>query len=113
MKKVFIILCCFLALQSCNKDNTKNETINGFEINWAGDLGKTEKDAVREMISNMVKVDGGTFIMGAQKDSVEYLNYDENALPNEAPVHEVTVSDFYINKQELEVLFLYVFIYGT
>ena len=104
MKKVFIILCCFLALQSCNKDNTKNETINGFEINWAGDLGKTEKDAVREMISNMVKVDGGTFIMGAQKDSVEYLNYDENALPNEAPVHEVTVSDFYINKFEVSQL---------
>ncbi|MBQ8221806.1 MAG: formylglycine-generating enzyme family protein [Bacteroidales bacterium] len=101
MKRAFIILCCFLALQSCNKDNTKNETINDFDINWTGDLGKTEKDAIRNMISNMVKVDGGTFFMGAQKDSVEYYNYDETALPNEAPVHEVTVSDFYINKYEV------------
>ena len=101
MKKVLIILCCFLALQSCNKDNTKNENVNGFDINWTGDLGKKEKDAIREMISNMVKVDGGTFYMGAQKDSVEYYNYDENALPNEAPVHEVTVSSFYINKYEV------------
>ncbi len=104
MKKVLIILCCVLALQSCNKDNTKNETINGFDINWTGDLGKKEKDAVRNMIENMVKIDGGTFYMGAQKDSVEYYNYDEMALPNEAPVHEVTVSEFYINKYEVTQL---------
>lgn len=101
MKRVFIILCCVLALQSCDKDDTKNETINDFDITWSGDLGKTEKDAIRNMVSNMVKVDGGTFYMGAQKDSMEYYNYDKNALPNESPVHEVTVGSFYINKYEL------------
>ena len=104
MKKVFIILCCVLALQSCNKDNTKNETINGFDINWTGDLGKKEKDAVRDMISNMVKVETGTFYMGAQKDSVEYYCYDEEATSIEGPVHEVTVSEFYINKYEVTQL---------
>ena len=104
MKKVFIILCCVLALQSCNKDNTKNETINGFDINWTGDLGKKEKDAVRDMISNMVKVEAGTFYMGAQKDSVLYHNYDEEATSLEGPVHEVTVSEFYINKYEVTQL---------
>ena len=104
MKKVFIILCCVLALQSCNKDNTKNETINGFDINWTGDLGKKEKDAVRDMISNMVKVETGTFYMGAQKDSVEYYCYDEEATSLESPVHEVTVSEFYINRYEVTQL---------
>lgn len=104
MKRVLLILCCVLALQSCNKDNTKNETINGFEINWTGDLGKKEKDAVREMITNMVKVDGGTFYMGAQKDSVEFYCYDENATSLEGPVHEVTVTEFYINKYEVTQL---------
>ena len=104
MKKVFIILCCVLALQSCNKDNTKNETINGFDINWTGDLGKKEKDAVRNMIENMVKVEAGTFYMGAQKDSVEYYNYDEEATSLEGPVHEVTVSEFYINRYEVTQL---------
>ena len=104
MKKVFIILCCVLALQSCNKDNTKNETINGFDINWTGDLGKKEKDAVRDMIENMVKVETGTFYMGAQKDSVEYYCYDEEATSLEGPVHEVTVSEFYINKYEVTQL---------
>ena len=104
MKKAFIILCCVLALQSCNKDNTKNETINGFDINWTGDLGKKEKDAVRDMISNMVKVEAGTFYMGAQKDSVEYYCYDEEATSLESPVHEVTVSEFYINRYEVTQL---------
>ena len=93
-----------MALQSCNKDNTKNETISGFDINWTGDLGKKEKDAVRDMISNMVKVEAGTFYMGAQKDSVEYYNYDENATSLESPVHEVTVSEYYINKYEVTQL---------
>lgn len=104
MKRVLIILCCVLALQSCNKDNTKNETINGFEINWTGDLGKKEKDAVRDLITNMVKVESGTFYMGAQKDSVEYYCYDENATSLEGPVHEVTVSEFHINKYEVTQL---------
>lgn len=104
MKKAFIILCCVLALQSCNKDNTKNETVNGFDINWTGDLGKKEKDAIRDMISNMVKVETGTFYMGAQKDSVEYYCYDENATSLESPVHEVTVNEFYINKYEVTQL---------
>ena len=104
MKKVLIILCCVFALQSCNKDNTKNETINGFDINWTGDLGKKEKDAVRDMISNMVKVETGTFYMGAQKDSVEYYCYDEEATSLEGPVHEVTISEFYINKYEVTQL---------
>lgn len=93
-----------MALQSCNKDNTKNETINGFDINWTGDLGKKEKDAVRNMIENMVKVETGTFYMGAQKDSVEYYCYDEEATSLEGPVHEVTVSEFYINKYEVTQL---------
>lgn len=101
MKKLLIVLCCFLALQSCNNDDTKNETINGFDINWTGDLNKDEKDAIREMINNMIKVDGGTFYMGAQKDSVEYLNYNEYATSWESPVHEVTVSTFFINKYEV------------
>ena len=104
MKKVLIILCCVLALQSCNKDNTTNETINGFDINWTGDLGKKEKDAVREMIRNMVKVEAGTFHMGAQSDSAAFQNYDENATSLEAPVHEVTLSEYYINKYEVTQL---------
>ena len=101
MKKLLVILCCILALQSCNNGNTGTETVNGFDINWTGNLNKNEQAAIKDMISNMVKVEAGTFYMGAQKDSVEYYNYDENATSLEAPVHEVTVSEFYINKYEV------------
>lgn len=101
MKKLLIILCCVLALQSCNNGNTGTETVNGFDINWTGDLNKKEQDAVKEMISNMVKVEAGTFYMGAQNDSVAYSNYDENATSLESPVHEVTLSEFHINKYEV------------
>ena len=72
MKKLLIVLCCILALQSCNNGNTGSETVNGFDINWSGDLSKKDQDAVKEMISNMVKVEAGTFMMGAQNDSVVY-----------------------------------------
>jgi formylglycine-generating enzyme required for sulfatase activity len=101
MKKLLIVLCCILALQSCNNGSTGTETVNGFDINWSGDLNKNEQAAIKDMISNMVKVEAGTFYMGAQKDSVIYNNYDENATSLESPVHEVTVGEFYINKYEV------------
>ena len=101
MKKLLVILCCVLALQSCNNGNTGTETVNGFDINWSGDLNKNEQAAIKDMISNMVKVEADTFYMGAQKDSVVYQNYDENATSLESPVHEVTVGEFYINKYEV------------
>ena len=101
MKKLLVILCCILALQSCNNGNTGTETVNGFDINWSGDLNKNEQAAIKDMISNMVKVEAGTFYMGAQKDSVGYYNYDSTATKLESPVHEVTVSEFYINKYEV------------
>ena len=104
MKKLLVILCCILALQSCNNGNTGTETVNGFDINWSGDLNKKEQAAIKDMISNMVKVEAGTFHMGAQKDSVIYHNYDENATSLESPVHEVTVGEFYINKYEVSQL---------
>ena len=93
MKKLLVVLCCILALQSCNNGNTGTETVNGFDINWSGNLSKKDQDAVKEMISNMVKVEAGTFMMGAQNDTL--------ATSLESPAHEVAVGEFYINKYEV------------
>ena len=93
MKKLLIVLCCILALQSCNNGNTGTETVNGFDINWSGNLNQKEQQAIKDMISNMVKVEAGTFMMGAQNDSL--------ATNLESPAHEVTVGEFYINKYEV------------
>jgi CRP-like cAMP-binding protein len=59
MKKLLVVLCCILALQSCNNGNTGTETVNGFDINWSGNLNKNEQDAIKAMIENMVKVIAG------------------------------------------------------
>lgn len=46
----------------------------------------------------MVYVEGGTFMMGAQSDDEDEENYDPDACKDEGPVHEVTLSDYYIGK---------------
>lgn len=49
----------------------------------------------------MVEVVGGTFLMGAQTADSTKDNYDYEAETDESPVHEVTVSDFYIGETEV------------
>jgi len=49
----------------------------------------------------MVKLPGGTFWMGAQKENPDGPNYDPEAFDNQAPVHQVTLSPFLIAKHEV------------
>lgn len=44
----------------------------------------------------MVNVDGGTFLIGAQKDDSSQKEYDKDAYPIESPVHSVTLADYSI-----------------
>lgn len=59
-----------------------------------------EKDSVaiiiENLLANMVHVDGGTFMMGATKEQPQK---DVGKL--EKPVHQVTLSDYYIGKYEV------------
>ena len=50
---------------------------------------------------NMIKVEGGTFNMGAQSTDPNGENYDSEAWKNEQPVHSVTLSDYYIGETEV------------
>lgn len=50
---------------------------------------------IREIAPNMVAIEGGTFWMGFTSEQEEEYKY------NEKPVHEVTLSDFYIGKYEV------------
>lgn len=43
---------------------------------------------------NMIRIDGGTFMMGA-------TNEQQNPNPNEEPVHQVTLSSFYMGETEV------------
>lgn len=49
----------------------------------------------------MIKVEGGAFYMGAQKNSSEEDNYDAYAYQIESPVHKVSVSSYAIGKFEV------------
>ena len=50
---------------------------------------------IRQLISNMVYVEGGTFTMGATSEQESYAYGDER------PAHQVTLSSFYIGKYEV------------
>jgi len=48
-----------------------------------------------------VLLPGGTFWMGAQKSDPQGRNYDPQAESNESPVHQVTLSPFFLSKYEM------------
>ena len=52
---------------------------------------------------NWVKVEGGRFLMGAQKEDAGGSNYDEEAYELESPVHPVAVSAFYLGRYPVTV----------
>ncbi len=97
-----ITLCiCIVMMCNCKKNVNETELINGFEVQWNGRLSKNQMDKIRDAVNSMVFVQGGTFMMGAQADSIEGPNYDVNAGSFESPVHEVSVGGFYISNAEV------------
>lgn len=63
-------------------ENIKTITVNGVSL-------------------KMIKVDGGTFWMGAQSSSSGSCNYDSEAYVDESPVHQVTLSSYVIGQTEV------------
>lgn len=73
------------------RDSTTTLKVN-FKPKWADYVSKEQKMILSNLIHNMIYVEAGSFKMGAtaeqKKDSYEW----------EKPVHDVTLSDFYISK---------------
>lgn len=66
------------------------ENYEGILVNWNYDeVTEEQQDVIREIVANMVKVEGGSFNMGAN---------DSYSSSDEAPVHSVSLSNFRINK---------------
>ena len=81
---------------------------NGGDDNGGDDNGGDDNESpaildvtVNGVTFNMILVKSGTFYMGAQKDDPNAPNYDEEAWSREAPVHQVTLSDYYIAEAEV------------
>lgn len=55
----------------------------------------TKEQIIQKLVSNMVLVEGGSYMMGCMTSNDNDASFDEE------PVHEVTISDFYIGKYEV------------
>lgn len=103
MKRILFISIIISIICSCGKDaddidnNFGEEVINGFVVKWDQQTTKEQRDAITEILNDMVFVKGGTFIMGATDEQVA-TGEPRN---NEYPTHLVQLSDYYICKHEL------------
>ena len=67
-------------------------------------VAKAQKDltfTVNGVSFVMKPVEGGSFLMGAQKDNPNETNYDKDAYGPENPVHHVTLHSYYIGETEV------------
>ena len=63
--------------------------------NWSASVTPSQRAVLEKLIANMVKVEGGTFTMGAT------LEQGNDAASDEKPAHQVTLSDYYIGRYEV------------
>ena len=92
---VAVSMTC-VALTACGSDGDDNGTPGG-EV----PASKNKTFTVDGVQFTMVAVEGGTFKMGAQKTDGWADNFDADAHDDEAPVHSVTLSDYYIGETEV------------
>lgn len=69
------------------------DAVGDFNVFWSQRLTETQRDAIIELLNNIVFVHGDTFIMGNSKE--EYRILDDST------PHEVTLSSYYIGRYEI------------
>ena len=62
---------------------------------WSASVNATQREVLEKLVANMVKVEGGTYMMGATAEQGSDADNDEK------PAHQVTLSDYYICKYEV------------
>lgn len=77
------------------------ELVNGTYILWAEDITAEQQEVVRDIVRKMVRIDGGTFLMGRQKDDPSAANYDTESQDGEFPTHNVTLSAYSLGTYEV------------
>lgn len=90
---VFIVSSCATDFE--NAGISEEEMVNGFAVKWRRQIKSEQKNCIREILNNMVKVERGTFVMGATSEQTEF------ARNNEYPLSYNFVNDFYICRYEI------------
>ena len=67
----------------------------GLSPRWSASVTASQRAILERLVENMVKVEGGTFMMGATSEQ------GSDAWDGEKPAHQVTLSDYYIGKYEV------------
>lgn len=97
LKKVLLISAISVAFVSCSDDDDTID-VSGNKI----PAGQESVDLFNDFNNDeLVFVEGGSFLMGAQAEDVNSPNYDSQACTDESSVHQVSVSSFYIMKNEI------------
>ena len=65
-------------------------------VKWNDSVTETQKIIIKEIIENMIKVEGGTFVMGTTKEQ------DSESEEDERIPHNVFLNDFCIGKYEIK-----------
>lgn len=80
----------------------KWDVVEGTDVRlrWAYDISESQKKILSDQIRQLVFVEGGTFMMGAQNEDPDKINYYKWA-DKYNWLHQVTLSDFYIGKFEV------------
>ena len=94
--------------KSLSKDVTiyqvggKWDIIEGTDIRmrWSYDVSESQKSVISNLLRQMVFIEGGTFLMGAQNTDETASNYYRWA-DKYNWVHQVTLSDYYVGKYEI------------
>ena len=110
MKKIFkaIFLLGLVAFAACDDDESEKSTTpekqttpdKSTTSDPMANGPKTRSFDLNGAKFKMIKVEGGTFLMGAQSTDPSAPNYDPSAKENEGPVHSVTLSTYYIAEYE-------------
>lgn len=101
MSRIILLISFILVFSSCSQELNENfqfrspETIGEFDVNWRANVTSEQKEIIRKIVSDMVLVEGGFFVMGATPEQTNFSR------ANEYPLSYVKLSDFYICKYEV------------
>ena len=94
MKKILLSVVALVAFCIAATASVTTKPV-GLMPRWSANVTASQKAVLQKLIDSMVKVEGGTFTMGATAEQ------GEDAYDDERPAHEVTLSDFLIGKTEV------------
>ena len=92
-----------IAVAQSSTENVLHLAFGLLSPQWRVGISPSTKQILQRLIDNMIKVEGGTFMMGAtsSRSRNSLSNYDSDASSDESPVHSVRLSDFSIGKYEV------------